>query len=152
LFSLTESGEGALPVTHGFVYGLYAYAVFGVQAGDGVLNIAIPAAQTWHVLEHQVPQAICITGFQPNVVTITIAANDFLAAVPNVDVNVIASIAFRTAEIVNRLLNGFIDRDVRSPGRAQHCSGLPHVIVLVANIYAVPHPILQSRGRWTVSP
>ena len=73
-------------------------------------------------------------------VTITIGANDFFAAVPNVDVNVIASVAFRTAEIVNRLLNGFIYPDVTSPGKAQHCPGLPNVTVLVANNYAVPHP------------
>ena len=72
--------------------------------------------------------------------TITIGANDFLAAVPNVDVNVIASIASRTAEIVNRLLNGFIYPDATSPGKTQQCPGLPNVTVLVANNYAVPHP------------
>ena len=135
-----SAGEGALPVTYGFVYRLYDHAVFGSTQETEFSNIAIRAARTWHVLEHQVPQAICTIGFQPNVVTITIGANDFLAAVPNVDVNVIASIAFRTAEIVNRLLNGFIYPDVASPGRAQHCPGLPNVTVLVANNYAVPHP------------
>ena len=113
-----SAGEGALPVTYGFVYRLYDHAVFGSTQETEFSNIAIRAAQTRHVLEHQVPQAICITGFQPNVVTITIGANDFFAAVPNVDVNVIASIAFRTAEIVNRLLNGFIYPDVTSPGKS----------------------------------
>jgi lysophospholipase L1-like esterase len=135
-----SAGDGALPVTHGFVYRLYDQAVFGSNQELEFSNIAIRAAQTWHLLEHQVPQAICITRFQPNVVTITIGANDFFAALPNVDVNVIASIAFRTAEIVNRLLNGFGYPDATSPGKAQQCLGLPNVTVLVANNYAVPHP------------
>ena len=137
-----SAGQGALPATHGFVYRLYEHGVFGSKQELDFSNIAIRAAQTWHVLEHQVPQAICITGFQPTVVTLTIGANDFFAALPNVDVNVLASIAFRTAEIVNRLLNGFIYPDATSPGRAQQCPGLPGVTVLVANNYPVPHPDL----------
>ena len=135
-----SAGEGALPVTYGFVYRLYDHAVFGSTQETEFSNIAIRAAQTWHVLEHQVPQAICITGFQPTVVTITVGPNDLFAAVPNVDANVIASIALRTREIVNRLLNGFIYPDATSPGKAQQCPGLPNVTVLVANNYAVPHP------------
>jgi lysophospholipase L1-like esterase len=135
-----SAGQGALPVTNGFVFRLYDHAVFGSKQELEFSNIAIRAAQTWHVLEHQVPQAICITGFQPSVITITVGANDFFAALPNVDVNVLASIAFRTAEIVNRLLNGFVYPDATSPGKAQQCPGLPNVTVLVANNYAVPHP------------
>jgi lysophospholipase L1-like esterase len=135
-----SAGEGALPVTHGFVYRLYDHSVFGSKQEMEFSNIAIRAAQTWHVLEHQVPQAICINGFQPTLVTITIGANDFFAAVPNVDLNAIASIASRTGEIVNRLLNGFVYPDATSPGKAQQCPGLPNVTVLVANNFAVPHP------------
>lgn len=135
-----SAGEGALPVTDGFVYRLYERAVFGSKRKEDFANIAIRAAQTGHVLEHQVPQAICITGFQPNVVTITVGANDLVAAAPNVDVNVLASIAFRTAEAVNRLLNGFIYPDATSPGNTQACPGLPKVTVLVANNYTLPHP------------
>ena len=135
-----SAGQGALPATLGFVYLLHNAEVFGSRQETRFSNIAIRAAQTWHVLEHQVPQAICITGFQPSVITLTIGANDFFAALPNVDVNVLSSIAFRTAEIVNRLLNGFIYPDATSPGRAQQCPGLPSVTVLVANNYAVPHP------------
>jgi len=135
-----SAGEGALPATDGFVYQLYKQEVFGSKQDTDFSNIAIRAAQTYHVLEHQVPQAICITGFQPNVITITVGANDFFAAAPNVDVNVIASIALRTAEIVNRLLNGFIYPDATSPGKTQACPGLPKVTILVANNYAIPHP------------
>jgi hypothetical protein len=135
-----SAGQGALPATLSFAYLLHNGEAFGSIQEMRFSNIAIRAAQTWHVLEHQVPQAICITGFQPNVITLTVGANDFFAALPNVDVNVLSSIAFRTAEIVNRLLNGFVYPDATSPGRAQQCPGLPNVTVLVANNYSVPHP------------
>ena len=66
-----SAGQGALPATLGFVYLLHNGEVFGSRQETRFSNIAIRAAQTWHVLEHRVPQAICITGFQPNVITLT---------------------------------------------------------------------------------
>jgi lysophospholipase L1-like esterase len=135
-----SAGEGALPVTDGFVYRLYEEAVFGSKRKSDFANIAIRAAQTGHVIEHQVPQAICITGFQPNVVTITVGANDLFAAAPNITGELLGLIAIRTADIVNRLLNGSYYPDVTLPGKETNCPGLPKVTVLVANNYTLPHP------------
>ncbi len=131
-----SAGEGAMPVTGGFAYQLYDQGVFAKKQQMDFSNISIRAARTHEVLAYQVPQAICITGFQPNVVTITVGGNDFLREFPAP--NVIA-IAARAADIVNRLVNGFYYPDAVT-GVPIHCNGLPNVTVLIANNYAPPHP------------
>ena len=91
-------------------------------------NIAIRAARTWEVLNYQVPEAICLIGYEPSVVTITVGANDVLRG----DFDVV-QIASRSAEIVSRLLNGATYAGIP-------CHGLPNVTVLIANNYAPPVP------------
>ena len=98
-----SAGEGAMPVTQGAVYRLYDQGVFGAKQDLDFSNIAIRAARTWEVLNYQVSEAICLTGFQPSVVTITVGANDFLRGDSN-----LYGIAQRSADIVSRLLNGAI--------------------------------------------
>lgn len=129
-----SAGEGAMPVTQGAVYRLYDQGVFGAKQNLDFSNIAIRAARTYEVLNYQVPEAICLTGFQPSVVTITIGANDFLRGDSD-----LYGIAQRSADIVNRLLNGATYADPRT-GQAGLCPGLPNVTVLIANNYALPVP------------
>lgn len=135
-----SAGEGAMPVTQGAIYRLYDQGVFGAKQDLDFSNIAIRAARTYEVLNYQVPEAICLTGFQPSVVTITVGANDFLREIeqghfpPDV-----AAIATRSAEIVNRLLNGANYVDPQT-GQARLCPGLPDVTVLITNNYTLPHP------------
>jgi lysophospholipase L1-like esterase len=74
------------------------------------------------------------------VVTITVGANDLFAAAPNITAEILGLIAIRTADIVNRLLNGSYYPDVTLPGKETKCPGLPKVTVLVANNYTLPHP------------
>ena len=135
-----SAGEGAMPVTQGAVYRLYDQGAFGAKQDLDFSNIAIRAARTYELLSYQVPEAICLTGFQPSVVTITVGANDFLREIeqghfpPDV-----AGIARRSAEIVNRLLNGASYVDPQT-GQERDCPGLPNVTVLIANNYTLPHP------------
>ncbi len=129
-----SAGEGAMPVTGGFAYQLYDQGVFAKKQQMDFSNISIRAARTWEALAFQVPQALCITGFQADVVTVTIGANDFLRG--DLDVQAIAG---RAAELVNRLLNGAVYLDPTT-GNPTFCPGLPNVTVLIANNYAPPHP------------
>jgi len=135
-----SAGEGAMPVTQGAVYRLYDQGVFAAKQDLDFSNIAIRAARTWEVLNYQVPEAICLTGYQATVVTITVGANDFFREIeqghfpPDV-----AGIAMRSADIVNRLLNGASYVDPQT-GQARLCAGLPNVTVLIANNYTLPHP------------
>ncbi len=132
-----SAGEGAMPVTGGFAYQLYDQGVFAKKQQMDFSNISIRAARTYEVLAHQVPQAICIPGFEPKIVTITVGANDFLRGEQTP--GEIFQIGFRAAEIVNRLVNGGDYIDVKS-GLPVRCPGLPDVTVLIANNYAPPHP------------
>ena len=129
-----SAGEGAMPVTQGAIYRLYDQGVFGAKQDLDFSIIAIRAARTWEVLSYQVPEAICLTGFQPSVVTITVGANDFFAGDTD-----LFGIAARSADIVNRLLNGASYLDPRT-GQARSCPGLPNVTVLIANNYTLPVP------------
>lgn len=131
------AGEGALPVTAGYVYLLYDFGIFGRLPNTHFANIALRGARSWEVLEHQVPQVLCAepTG-RPTVVTITAGANDFFRG----DIN-IPSIAQRVAESINRLLNNSTTADpVRDPVTQLPCRSLEGVSILVSNYYAIPHP------------
>lgn len=54
------AGEGALPVTHGFVYQLYDRGVFGRMQVMDFSNIAIKGATADEVQALQVSEALCI--------------------------------------------------------------------------------------------
>ena len=134
-----SAGEGAMPVTQGAIYRLYDQGVFGAKQDLDFSNIAIRGARTYEVLNYQVPEAICLTGFQPSVVTITVGANDFLREFEERGTADVVGIAFRSAEIVNRLLYGATYADQQT-GLPRTCPGLPNVTVLIANNYTLPHP------------
>ena len=95
------AGEGALPVTGGYVYDLYSHGVFGATNATDFANIALRGARSWELRNQQVPQVLCAEpALRPTVVTITAGANDFLRG----DANIVA-IARRVAEAVDLLLN-----------------------------------------------
>ena len=66
------AGEGALPVTHGFVYQLYDRGVFGRTQVIDFSNVAIKGATADEVQALQVPEALCIQppriGLAPSVI------------------------------------------------------------------------------------
>ncbi len=131
------AGEGALPVTRGYVYRLYTRGVFGSITETDFSNAGIIGARSWDLLEHQVPQILCSRpNARPTIVTITAGANDVFRG----DFDVIA-IAQRVAQAVNVLLN---NPDVASPVidafLGSVCPGLENVTILVSNYYSVPHP------------
>src|ERR687888_493923 len=55
------AGEGALPVTSGYVYELYDRGVFGQKQEMDFSNIALRGARSWDLRDHQVPQILCAT-------------------------------------------------------------------------------------------
>lgn len=142
------AGEGALPVTHGFVYQLYDRGVFGRMQTMDFANIAIKGATTDEVLMLQVPQALCIQPpriqLAPSVITLIAGANDlfvYLAANgvpanPLVELPAVAEgIALKVEGIVRSLVFGV-------PTLPTHCAraGIPGLTVLVANYYRFDHP------------
>lgn len=135
------AGEGALPVTAGYVYQLYGVGVFGRLPHTHFANIALRGARTWEMLEHQVPQVLCAepTG-RPTIITITAGGNDFFRG----DFD-IPSIAQRVVESINYLLNNTstthpVARQVLDPVTHMPCRSVEGVRILVSNYYAIPHP------------
>ena len=95
------AGEGALPVTNGYVYRLYDEGVFGKKQEMDFSNMAIRGSRSWDLRDHQAPQVLCAEPEQrPTVVTITAGANDFFRNDPDV-----VSSAKRVAQAVDLLLN-----------------------------------------------
>jgi lysophospholipase L1-like esterase len=142
------AGEGAMPVTHGFVYQLYDRGVFDQTQQMDFANIAVKGITAEEIQLLQVPQALCIQppriGVAPSVVTITAGANDFfvyLASVggaPPDPVNTIPvvadAIAARVENIVRSLVFGM-------PGLPSYCAqGISGIKVLVFNYYSFDHP------------
>ena len=133
------AGEGALPVTSGYVYDLYDRGVFGKKQEMEFSNAAVRGARSWELRSHQVSQLLCVkTAQRPTVVTITVGANDIFAGDPD-----IASIASRVVDSVNVLLNNnrgalapVLDPETLSP-----CPALDNVTILVSNYYSIPHPV-----------
>jgi lysophospholipase L1-like esterase len=134
------AGEGALPVTSGYVYDLYDRGVFAPLQEMDFSNIALRGARSWELRDHQVPQVLCAEPAQrPTVVTITAGANDFLRGDSN-----IPGIARRVVEAINLLLNndnGTVAQPVRDPITLAPCRRLGGVTILVSNYYRIPHPI-----------
>jgi hypothetical protein len=134
------AGEGALPVTNGFVYQLYDHGVFGQKQQTDFANIGIRGGRTWELLQHQVPQALCTEPAQrPTVVTISAGGNDFLEG----DIN-IPAIAGRVVQAIQLLLNNddpaYVPNPVIDPVRLLPCRALSNVTILVGNYLQIPHP------------
>jgi lysophospholipase L1-like esterase len=141
------AGEGALPVTHGFVYELYDRGVFGQKQVMDFANIGIKGATSDEVQALQVPQALCILppriGVAPSVITLTAGANDFFVYLasgipqnPGVAIPQVADqIAAKVANIIRSLVFGI-------PNLPAHCArtGIPGIKVLVFNYYGFDHP------------
>lgn len=153
------AGEGALPVTHGFVYQLYDRGVFGRTQDLDFSTIAIKGAMASEVLAFQVPQVVCIRSpriaVDPTVVVMTAGANDFgvrlllwreanpgnpLPPVPVLDAWV-EEIATTVANATFALLVTGVDL---TPVGGQACPALgPDAKVLIGNYFGFPHPIPQ---------
>src|SRR5262245_3928598 len=134
------AGEGAMPVTGGYVYDLYTHGVFGATRDMDFASVALRGARSWELRENQVAQVLCAEpALRPTVLTITAGANDFLRG----DTDIV-SIARRVAESVDLLLNNSITplvaRTVLDPVTSARCRPLARVTILVSNYYAIPHP------------
>ncbi len=138
------AGEGAMPVTNGYVYRLYDQSAFGKKQEMDFSNIGTRGARSWDLRDHQAPQVLCAEPEQrPTVVTITAGANDFFRN----DFDVVSS-AKRVAQAVDLLLNndGVLSPNlgatsVLDPVTNQKCRALQNVTILVSNYYIIPHPV-----------
>ncbi|MDH4154243.1 MAG: SGNH/GDSL hydrolase family protein [Nitrospira sp.] len=144
------AGEGAMPVTNGYVYRLYDEGVFGKKQEMDFSNIGIRGGRSWDLRDHQVPQVLCAEPEQrPTVVTITAGANDFFRGDQD-----LSSITKRVAQAVDLLLNNDGDLSlalgatqvldpVLDPVTNTHrpCHALKNVTILVSNYYRLPHPV-----------
>lgn len=134
------AGEGAMPVTSGYVYELYDQATFGLKQTMDFANVAARGSRSWELRDHQAAQVLCAEPAQrPTVVTITAGANDFLRGDTD-----ISAIAARVAGAVNLLLNndsGLVTSPVLDPVTSLPCRALGHVTILVSNYYSIPHPV-----------
>jgi len=136
------AGEGALPVTNGYVYRLYEQGVFGRKQEMDFSNIAIRGGRSWDLRDHQVAQVLCAEPAQrPTIITITAGANDFLRGDPD-----IFEIARRVAQAIDLLLNNdgvpsLGALPVLDPVTFLSCRALQNVTILVSNYYSIPHPV-----------
>jgi hypothetical protein len=138
------AGEGALPVTNGYVYRLYDDGVFGKKQEMDFSNMAIRGSRSWDLRDHQAPQVLCAEPEQrPTVVTVTAGANDFFRGDPDV-----VSSAKRVAQAVDLLLNndGVLSPTlgavpILDPVTGQPCRALQNITILVSNYYNIPHPV-----------
>lgn len=141
------AGEGAMPVTNGYVYRLYEEGVFGKKQETDFANIGVRGGRSWDLRDHQVSQVLCSEPEQrPTVVTITAGANDFFRSDPD-----LAGSTKRVAQAVDLLLNndGVLSPNLGAtpvhdpvvPG--QRCRALRNITILVSNYYSLPHPVPQ---------
>jgi len=142
------AGEGALPVTHGFVYQLYDRGAFGPTQEMDFGNIAIKGTTADEVLALQVPQALCIQppriSVAPSVITLSAGANDFLLyiatnGVPQNPASTIPVVADAIAAKVEGIIRALVFGAQNLPA---HCArnGIPGITVLVSNYYRFDHP------------
>ena len=140
------AGEGALPVTHGFVYQLYDRGVFGRLQEIDFSNIAIKGATALEVQAFQVPQAVCIQPprilVAPSVITLTAGANDFEIFLATHDMTDPASVAQipAVADGIAATVESVIRSLVFGISGQLSCPGIPGVTVLVSNYYSFNHP------------
>ena len=156
------AGEGAMPVTNGYVYRLYDEGVFGKKQETDFANIGVRGGRSWDLRDHQAPQVLCAEPEQrPTVVTITAGANDFFLDLLKglcTDLSCMQSITLRVAQAVALLLNNGGDPSlllgatpVRDPVTGDPCRALTrsqengpmNVTILVSNYYSLPRPVPQ---------
>ncbi len=138
-----SAGEGALPVTNGYVYRLYEQGVFAKKQEMDFANIGIRGGRSWDFRDHQIPQVLCTEPEQrPTVVSITVGGNDFLRGDPD-----IPAIAKRVVQGIDRILNNdgtlsptLATNSVLDPLTNQPCRAIRNVTILVSNYYSLPHP------------
>ena len=139
------AGEGALPVTQGFVYRLYSEGVFGRKQALDFANIAIKGVTSEEVLALQVPQALCVQppriAVAPSVITLTVGANDFLVYMssPQFNPRAIPYVADQIAGHVEVIIRSLV---FGNPFLPDYCAieGIPGITVLVSNYYRFNHP------------
>lgn len=140
------AGEGALPVTNGYVYRLYDEGVFGRKQQMDFSNMAIRGGRSWDLRDHQAPQVLCAEPEQrPTIVTITAGANDVLRNDTGIPPDILL-IAQRVAQAVDLLLNNdgtltLATTPVLDPVTGERCDALKDVTILVSNYYSIPHPV-----------
>ena len=156
------AGEGAMPVTNGYVYRLYDEGVFGKKQEMDFANIGVRGGRSWDLRDHQVSQVLCAEPEQrPTVVTITAGANDFFRDLLEghcTNLSCMPSITLRVAQAVALLLNNGGDpslllgaTSVLDPVTGDPCRALTrsrengpmNVTILVSNYYSLPHPVSQ---------
>jgi len=138
------AGEGAMPVTNGYVYRLYSESAFGKKKEMDFANMGTRGARSWDLRDHQAAQVLCAEPEQrPTVVTITAGANDFFRNDPDV-----VSSAQRVAQAVDLLLNndGVLSPNlgaipILDPVTGEKCRALKDITILVSNYYIIPHPV-----------
>lgn len=138
------AGEGAVPMTNGYVYRLYDQNTFNKKQEMDFSNIGLRGARSWDLRDHQTPQVLCAEPEQrPTIVTITGGANDFFRG----DLDIFG-IAKRVAQAVDLLLhnNGALSpvlgtTPVLDPITGQPCRAIQDVTILISNYYSIPHPV-----------
>jgi lysophospholipase L1-like esterase len=73
-----SSGYGATPVTNGYAYLLYQQGIYDQMTNTSFADAAIPGATSQQVANFQANAAVQ-SGFYPQVITMTVGANDLLA-------------------------------------------------------------------------
>lgn len=140
------TGEGAMPVTHGYPYQLYDHGVFAPKKLMDFANVSVRGGRTWELRDHQVAEVLCATPAQrPTVVTITAGANDFFRG----DFDIVG-IAMRVRESINLLLNNgtpFVLTPILDPVTHAPCAALANVTILVSNYYHIPIPVPAVDGQ-----
>ena len=117
--SLT-SGYAAVPVTNAYIYRLYEDGVYDRVPDTSFANAAVPGATSQQVLDYQVPMAIA-SGFQPDVIDMTVGGNDLRTIIGGADPNqVLGTVQANLAQIL-----------------AQLCMGLPETRIYIANLYVI---------------
>ena len=81
--SLT-AGYGATPMTNGYAYLLYKDGVYDTMTNTSFADAAVPGATSAQVLDFQVPLALQ-TGYQPEVIVMTVGGNDLLTILNGAD-------------------------------------------------------------------
>ncbi len=73
-----SSGYGATPVTNGYAYLLYQQGVYDQMTNTSFADAAIPGSTSEQVASFQA-NAVAQSGFNPQVITMTVGGNDLLA-------------------------------------------------------------------------
>ncbi len=117
--SLT-AGYGATPMTNGYAYLLYRDGVYDTMTNTSFADAAVPGATSAQVLDFQVPLALQ-TGYQPEVIVMTVGGNDLLTILNGADpTTVINAFAANLTGILGQL-----------------CAGLPNSNIYVSNLYDI---------------